>query len=205
MTNTESRLNKTARQSRIINELRATPTLRVNDLARAAGGFNRNRAPRSGRAGRGGQDQPHLWRGGALGAAGTGACGARIAAAGRTRPDRRGGGGRGESSDILAIGGGATTLHFARKLATARDHLTVITHAISIAVALAVNSTHKVLMLPGLYDGREGLIHGPDTLEALNRFHVNKAFLGARLPTRRPMPMPRPQPADRRCLHRSSD
>ena len=34
-------------------------------------------------------------------------------------------------------------------------------------------------MLPGQYDGREGLIHGPDTIDALQRFRASKAFLGA--------------------------
>jgi DeoR/GlpR family transcriptional regulator of sugar metabolism len=82
-------------------------------------------------------------------------------------------------NDILMIGGGATTHHFARRLAAERNHLTIITHALSIAVALATNPFHKVLMLPGQYDGREGLIHGPDTIEALQRFRANKAFLGA--------------------------
>ena len=77
------------------------------------------------------------------------------------------------------IGGGATTLHFARRLAAERNHLTVITHAFSIAMALAANPLHKVLMLPGQYDGREGLIHGPDTIDALQRFRASKAFLGA--------------------------
>ena len=81
--------------------------------------------------------------------------------------------------DILMIGGGATTLHFARRLAADCNHLTIITHAFSIAAALATNSTHKVLMLPGQYDGREGLIHGPDTIDALQRFHASKAILGA--------------------------
>ena len=77
------------------------------------------------------------------------------------------------------IGGGATTLQFARRLAAERNHLTIITHAFSIAMALAANPLHKVLMLPGQYDGREGLIHGADTIDALQRFHANKAFLGA--------------------------
>jgi len=36
-----------------------------------------------------------------------------------------------------------------------------------------------VLMLPGQYDSREGLIHGPDTIEALQRYRAGKAFLGA--------------------------
>ena len=46
-------------------------------------------------------------------------------------------------------------------------------------MALATNPTHKVLMLPGQYDGREGLIHGPDTIEALQHYRADKAFLGA--------------------------
>ncbi len=81
--------------------------------------------------------------------------------------------------DIVMIGGGATTLHVARRLAAVVERLTVITHAPSIAQALAVNPGHRILMLPGLYDGREGLIHGPDTVEALARFRANLAILGA--------------------------
>lgn len=84
-----------------------------------------------------------------------------------------------EPNDILMIGGGATTTIFARRLAAERDHLTIITHAFSIAVALASNPFHKVLMLPGQYDSREGLIHGPDTIDALQKYRANWAFLGA--------------------------
>jgi len=82
-------------------------------------------------------------------------------------------------NDILMIGGGATTLHFARRIAALDMPMTVITHSFSIAVALAASSLIKVLMLPGQYDGREGLIHGADTVEQLQRFRANKAFLGA--------------------------
>lgn len=84
-----------------------------------------------------------------------------------------------ERDDILMIGGGATTLHFATRLATRGLPLTVITHAFSIAMALSAEPQVRILMLPGTYDGREGLIHGPDTIEALLRFRANKAFLGA--------------------------
>lgn len=84
-----------------------------------------------------------------------------------------------EPDDILMIGGGATTLHFARRVAAECNHLTIITHALSIAAALASNPLHRVLMLPGQYDGREGLIHGPDTIDALQRFRATKAVLGA--------------------------
>jgi DeoR family transcriptional regulator, glycerol-3-phosphate regulon repressor len=84
-----------------------------------------------------------------------------------------------EANDILMIGGGATTTFFARRLAVELNHLTIITHAFSIAVALASNPFHKVLILPGQYDSREGLIHGPETIEALQRYRASKAFLGA--------------------------
>ncbi len=84
-----------------------------------------------------------------------------------------------EREDILMIGGGATTLHFARQLSETADPLTVITHSFSIAMVLGGNPMIRVLMLPGQYDAREGLIHGPDTIDALGRFHANKAFLGA--------------------------
>jgi len=84
-----------------------------------------------------------------------------------------------ERNDILMVGGGATTLHFAKRAAVLDLPLTVITHAFSIAMALAANPLVRVLMLPGEYDGREGLIHGAETVEALQRFRANKAFLGA--------------------------
>jgi DeoR/GlpR family transcriptional regulator of sugar metabolism len=179
MTRSAPRLSKTARHSRIIDALRAESSLRINDLSsrlsvspetvrrdlaeldeagkisRIYGGATQLVQHEPGLAVREALMMPER---------------ARIAEAAVQRV---------ESGEILAIGGGATTLHFARKLATARDHLTIITHAFSIAVALAVNPTHKVLMLPGLYDGREGLIHGPDAIDALTRFHVDKAFVGA--------------------------
>jgi len=84
-----------------------------------------------------------------------------------------------ERNDILMLGGGATTLHFARRVAAMELPMTVITHAFSVAMALAGNPLVRVLMLPGQYDGREGLIHGADTVAALQNFRANKAFLGA--------------------------
>ena len=84
-----------------------------------------------------------------------------------------------ERNDILMVGGGSTTRHFAHRAAAIELPMTVITHAFSIAVALAVNPLIKVHILPGQYDGREGLIHGADTIDALQHLRANKAFLGA--------------------------
>lgn len=173
------KLTKSDRQSRIVAELRSAPTLRVNELAGLLnvstetvrrdlselderGLINRT----YGGATRPVSFEPALAEREKLMVAER----ERIAAAAVTLV---------ESNDILMIGGGATTTIFARRLAAERDHLTVITHAFPVAMALGSNPFHKVLMLPGQYDAREGLIHGPDTIDALQRFRASKAFLGA--------------------------
>ena len=179
MTKANPRLGKIDRQSRIVSELRAIPSLRVNDLsARLAVSTETIRRDlaeldAAGKISRtyGGATSTMLHEPGVAIRETLMVTERRIIAEAAVRMV--------DPNDILMIGGGATTLHFARNLANALDHLTVITHSFSIAAALAVNSSHKVLMLPGLYDGREGLIHGPDTIEALQRFHAGKAFLGA--------------------------
>ncbi|GLR67774.1 DeoR family transcriptional regulator [Acidocella aquatica] len=179
MTSPFPRLSKAERQSRIIAELRATPSLRVNmlserlrvstetvrrDLAELddAGLISRT----YGGAMRSVPFEPAISvREGLMIAERESIAQAAVQLV--------------ERNDILMIGGGATTLHVARRLSVAFNDLTVITHAFSIAAAIAANPTHKVLMLPGQFEGREGLIHGPETIDALQRFHANKAFLGA--------------------------
>ncbi len=172
------RLGKTDRQTRIVAELRARPSLRVNALAArllvSTETVRRDLADldRAGLISRtyGGAVTPVNEPGVAVRETLMIAERQRIAEAAMRVISPQ---------DILMIGGGATTLHFARRLAADFNHLTIITHAFAIATALASNSTHKVLMLPGQYDGREGLIHGPDTIDALQRFHASKAILGA--------------------------
>jgi len=175
----QARLSKADRQSRIVAELRATPSLRVNELAGLLnvstetvrrdlaeldqrGLINRT----YGGAVRPVMFEPALVEREKLMVAER----ERIAVAAVQLV---------EANDILMIGGGATTTIFARRLAVECDYLTVITHAFSVALALSANPTHKVLMLPGQYDGREGLIHGPDTIEALLHYRAGKAFVGA--------------------------
>ncbi len=175
----EIRLNKSDRHSRIVAELRATPSLRVNELAALLGVSTETIR----------RDLAELDERGLINRTYGGAMRLisfepaliereklmveereRIAAAAMTLV---------EPNDILMIGGGATTTIFARRLAAERDHLTIVTHAFSVAIALASNPFHKVLMLPGQYDSREGLIHGPDTIDALSKYRAAKAFLGA--------------------------
>lgn len=81
--------------------------------------------------------------------------------------------------DTLMMGGGATTWHVAKELARRRNYLTVITHAIDIAVALSENPTHTVLFPPGQYSAEERLLYGTETIAYLKNYSVNKAILGA--------------------------
>lgn len=175
----DSRLSKTDRQARIVAELRSTPAVRVNELAELLavstetarrdlaeladrGLINRT----YGGAMRPVSFEPALAEREGLKVAER----ERIAAAAVKLIS---------ADDILMIGGGATTLQFARRVAVECNHLTIITHAFSIAMVLASNPAHKVLMLPGQYDGREDLIHGAEAIDALQRFRASKAFLGA--------------------------
>ena len=179
MTDAPARLRKPDRQSRIVAALRAAPALRIHELSALllvspetvrrdltemdqAGLINRTYGGATRAVG---QEPGIAVREGLMVAERRRIAEAAVAL---IAPD-----------DVLMIGGGATTLHFARLLAERCNGLTIITHGISIAAALAANPTHKVLILPGQYDGREGQILGPDTIEALHRFHANKAVLGA--------------------------
>jgi DeoR/GlpR family transcriptional regulator of sugar metabolism len=179
MTEPEHRLNKSDRHSRIVAELRALPSLRVNELAALL-----NVSTETVRRDLAELDERGLINrtyGGAMRPVAFEPALAereklmveereRIAIAALKLV---------EANDILMIGGGATTLTFARRLAAERDHVTIITHSFSIAMALASNPFHKVLMLPGQYDAREGLIHGPDTIDALQKYRAHRAVLGA--------------------------
>jgi DeoR family glycerol-3-phosphate regulon repressor len=168
--------NKSERQARIVSELRAAPALRVNELA--------ERLDVSTETVR--RDFTELEERGLINRTYGGAMrpmSLEPALAEREQlmvAERERIASRAvqlvEDNDILMIGGGATTLHFARRLAAERNHLTIITHAFSIAAALASNPLHKVLMLPGQYDGREGLISGPDTIDALQKYRATRAF-----------------------------
>lgn len=84
-----------------------------------------------------------------------------------------------ERNDVLMIGGGLTTRYFAKMLALHKEPLTVITPSFSVALALGTCANTKVHMLPGEFNGHEGLVQGADTIEALCRFRATKAFLGA--------------------------
>lgn len=84
-----------------------------------------------------------------------------------------------QHEEVLLFGGGATTLHVARRIA--RDHrgITAITHALDIVTALAANPSFTVICAPGQYDAREGLLVGHDTVAFLQSFGAHRAIIGA--------------------------
>jgi DeoR/GlpR family transcriptional regulator of sugar metabolism len=81
--------------------------------------------------------------------------------------------------DTLMIDSGATTIHVARRLAAALNNLAVVTTSFGVASALAANPTIRVRVCPGEYDPRDGGVGGPDALDYLERFKVAHAVIGA--------------------------
>lgn len=79
----------------------------------------------------------------------------------------------------IYIGGGATTLHFARALRSAERHMTILTASFEIALELANNPLLNVISLPGFVELQEGLVHGPDTLRFIEQYNVQATVIGA--------------------------
>ncbi|MEM6900151.1 MAG: DeoR/GlpR family DNA-binding transcription regulator [Pseudomonadota bacterium] len=82
-------------------------------------------------------------------------------------------------AENLFIGGGATTLHFARALRTIDRPLTVLTPAFSIATELSTNPRIQVMSLPGIVEPKEGLVYGAETIRCIGQFRTPLAVVGA--------------------------
>jgi DeoR/GlpR family transcriptional regulator of sugar metabolism len=84
-----------------------------------------------------------------------------------------------QPNEVLLIGGGATTLHIARRLARDHQNLTAVTHSLDIVSALGINPGITVICAPGQYDASEGLLVGHETVAFLRSFGAHRAILGA--------------------------
>ena len=173
------RLTKAERHERIVAELRAAPTLRVARLAAELGVSTetvRRDLDEMGRRGLisrtyGGAvrplaSEPAVRERHALFVEERG----RIAREAARRVHHR---------EVLMIGGGATTVHVARRLAADCRELTVITHSFGVATVLSTNPTVTVVMAPGRYDALEGCVFGTETTAFLAGYHADRAILGA--------------------------
>ncbi|GGH31316.1 transcriptional regulator, DeoR family [Cribrihabitans marinus] len=80
--------------------------------------------------------------------------------------------------DTLMIDSGSTTIQFARALAWRGVQCTVITNSLPVAMTLG-HGTAEVLLCPGAYLPAESAVIGTETLEFLERFHVDHCMIGA--------------------------
>ena len=84
-----------------------------------------------------------------------------------------------ETGELVMIDGGSTTIHFARQLAARGRQLTVLTNSLGVAATLGQDPSSKVVLCPGDYHTYEGIVTGSETIAFLERFFVDKAFIGA--------------------------
>jgi DeoR/GlpR family transcriptional regulator of sugar metabolism len=175
-----TRQPKRKRQEAILAELRASPALRVSELA-AAFSLSTETIRR---------DLDELSRQGLLSRTYGGATGAPVSLEPwlddryHLHSDRRTAIARATATHIadgeaLMIDAGATTIFVARRLAAERNDLRVVTTSFGVAAALATNPSIHILCAPGEFDPRDGGVGGPDTLAFLRRFNVGKAIIGA--------------------------
>ncbi|MHA1600727.1 MAG: DeoR/GlpR family DNA-binding transcription regulator [Alphaproteobacteria bacterium] len=174
------RLGKATRFERIIAELRASPTVRISELAQAFGvSAETVRRDIDELSQRGLVDRTY-------GGATAHALAHEPAVNERYRvlvEERKRIGARAaqlvEPGDVLMIDSGATTTHFAQRLAATAQDLTVLTNCLGVALALGQTPGIRVVLCPGDYNMQEGGSFGPETGAFLRRYNATKAFIGA--------------------------
>jgi DeoR/GlpR family transcriptional regulator of sugar metabolism len=84
-----------------------------------------------------------------------------------------------KSGDVLIIDAGSTTAHLAKVLAQLPIEFKVITNSIGVARIIGQSDTASILLCPGDLRLTEEGVFGPETLDFLDRYHANLAFIGA--------------------------
>jgi DeoR family fructose operon transcriptional repressor len=82
------------------------------------------------------------------------------------------------NGQTIILDAGTTTQQIARNLAQ-KEGLTVVTHAIPVAVALSNYLRIQTIMLGGMLKRKELCMVGPPVIEELSRMSVDKLFLSA--------------------------
>lgn len=83
-----------------------------------------------------------------------------------------------EDGETLMIDSGATTIQLARSLAYLGTQCTVITNSIPVAMTLG-HGAIEVLLCPGEYVPAESAVVGTETIEFLQKMHVDRCMMGA--------------------------
>jgi DeoR/GlpR family transcriptional regulator of sugar metabolism len=84
-----------------------------------------------------------------------------------------------KSGDVLIIDAGSTTSHMAKALAQLPIEFKAITNSIGVARILGHSDTASVLLCPGDLRLTEEGVFGTETLDFLDRYHADVAFIGA--------------------------
>jgi DeoR/GlpR family transcriptional regulator of sugar metabolism len=80
--------------------------------------------------------------------------------------------------DTIALNGGTTNIEIAKLLKIKYKNLTVVTNSILIANELIEKNGINLILVGGIYNKREFSFLGENTLNALNKFSVDKSFVG---------------------------
>lgn len=83
-----------------------------------------------------------------------------------------------EPYDTVFIDCGTTTPHLARQI-PANSHITVVCYSLNVAEVLAPRHDVRLIVLGGLYHAEAASFSGDESIEALRRININKAFLSA--------------------------
>ncbi|MBS1269452.1 MAG: Glycerol-3-phosphate regulon repressor [Gammaproteobacteria bacterium] len=84
-----------------------------------------------------------------------------------------------DPGDAIFVDCGSTTTFFARALAARAIKVTVVTNCIPAASELGPAEEARVILCPGEYVAGEGGVYGPETIEFITRYTVDKTFIGS--------------------------
>jgi len=82
-----------------------------------------------------------------------------------------------ENGDSIFLDASSTCAVIAESLASCHMELTVITNMLEIVRILEVNNDIRCILVGGLYNRRIGGFVGVETIELINGYHVDKAFV----------------------------
>ncbi len=177
--NVRTRLGKSERQRQILLELKLRPHVRIGELANRFGVSNESVR----------RDFRTLSRKGLINRAHGGASAPAQGhypslderASDRVEPRARIGrmaAALVQDGETVIIDSGSTTIELARSLAFFGTKCTVITNSLPIAMILG-HADAEVILCPGQYIPAESAVVGTETVEFLNRLHVDRAMIGA--------------------------
>ena len=82
-----------------------------------------------------------------------------------------------ENGDVIFIDSGTTAINIIPKL-TNKKNITIISHSMTVLALVTKYLEFDVMGIGGQYNPDTSSFFGPETMEALEGFHITKAFIG---------------------------